>query len=112
MNTRSILGFILMAIGVVLYVFSSGMDEKIQGIQHKLAQVEEKGSSTPPALIERPVNRMRQRKSEAVAEKSEEIGERTLDQYKQLILLVQLASAVFFISGLGVCVSGFLPKKQ
>jgi hypothetical protein len=40
------------------------------------------------------------------------IGERTLDQYSQLITLVQAASGVLFIAGITVVLFGLIPSKK
>ncbi|MBM3208325.1 MAG: hypothetical protein FJZ57_06980 [Chlamydiae bacterium] len=111
MNTKNITGIVLVIVGAIFFLFANNMKSQAMMIQNKMGMVEQH-STPPPAILERPANRARQAQSQETTQKSLMIGERTLDQYMQLINFVQIGGGLCIVGGALLILSSFSKKKK
>jgi drug/metabolite transporter (DMT)-like permease len=111
MNAKKICGIALIIVGAILFIFSGNMKSQAMMIQNKMNMVEG-NANPPPAVLERPANRIRQAQAQAGSQKSLMIGERTLDQYIQLINIVQLGAGLCIAGGAVLLFLGFGKKQK
>ena len=111
MKSKIISGLILLCIGGGLFFFSNNMQLQVEIMQQKL-NTTENNNSVPPALAERPLNRLRQESYQQESNQAIMIGQRTLDEQLQLIQMMQIASGICLISGAVLLTLAATGKKR